>query len=253
MKQGSTVFTSDLHLGPDNHQRKRLADSFFACALQQRCSVYILGDLFDFWANNRALIHAFAGLFHTLQAISSSGGTVGFVFGNRDFLMRPATLLRFGIRHLGEEAVITLDGNKICISHGHMLCLNDTHFLSYRAGKWPLFRFLDLVLPGSVENYIAKKFILKSKAVIKRQDQSRFDFTMDEIDRRLTSGADIVICGHRHESITDVRENGSFYALPAWSDHEAPYLLYENGCFERKIFTVGSGLDPKQPGKTGAC
>ncbi len=143
---------------------------------------------------------------------------------------------RFGIRYLGEEAAVDIDGKNFFLAHGHTLCLSDTQFLQYRARMWPLFKMADRVLPGCIENYLAGKFMLQSKKVIQAQDPSRFCFTRNAIEKKFNDGIDYVICGHTHQPETFQSGAHVFHALPAWDDNSGYYLHYEHEVFTLKHF-----------------
>ena len=103
-----TFFVADVHLGLYNTQRKQTFIDFLAHVRSCSGNLYILGDFFDFWANNQPMRSAMQPVLEGLQHLSASGAMVGFIYGNRDFLVSDATLVPFGITHLGEQADITL-------------------------------------------------------------------------------------------------------------------------------------------------
>jgi len=233
-----TFFVADTHIGFDNTKRQQAFADFIAYV--QSCSgdLYILGDFFDFWANNRAMLRAMLPVLEKLQTLSSSGSTIGFIYGNRDFLAGSAALEPFGITCLGEQADITLGDLRVHITHGYSLCLSDTEFLAYKKRMWPMFRILDRLLPGRLEHFIARKFIIRSKQVVNSQDQSRFLFTRSAIEDHFQRGIDAVICGHSHVEETFSVGAKQFYALGCWEDTAGPYLVHRRGSFTRATFTA---------------
>lgn len=235
-----TFFVADTHLGLDNTQRQQTFADFIAYV--QSCSgdLYILGDFFDFWANNRAMLRAMLPVLEKLQNLASSGSTIGFVYGNRDFLAGPAALEPFGITCFGEQADINLGDLRVHITHGYSLCLSDTEFLAYKKRMWPMFRILDRLLPGGLAHFIARKFIIRSKQVVNSQDQSRFRFTLPAIEAHFERGIDALICGHTHAEETFSVGAKHFYALGCWEDTAGPYLVYRGGVFFRETFSSGS-------------
>jgi UDP-2,3-diacylglucosamine hydrolase len=231
-----TFFIADLHLSIDNPQRTGLALSFLDRVIREKADLYIVGDLFDFWANNHQIKRSFSAVLNKLSELTSLGLKAGFLFGNRDFLINQKTLEPFGVNFLAEETEINLDGRRVFLTHGHTLCLSDLEFLQYKQKMWPLFRRLDRILPGMIENFIARKFILKSKRVIQSQNPSRFQFTMELIENKFRKGIDIIICGHAHRMQKTVSGEHAFYVLPPWDDNKGGYLLYDNGDFTLNDF-----------------
>ncbi len=232
-----TYFVADIHLCSNNRHQQRLFNAFLDHVLNHNGSLYIIGDLFDFWANNKNVYAANSWVFEKLQLLCSKGCTVGLLIGNRDFLLRKKMVGSYGIHYLGEEAKVAIDGKQFFLAHGHTLCLSDTQFLQYRARMWPLFKMADRILPGCIENYLADKFMLQSKKVIQAQDPSRFRFTRNAIENKFNNGIDYVICGHTHQPETFQSGEHIFHALPAWDEKSGYYLLYEHDVCTLKNFT----------------
>lgn len=234
-------FIADIHLSADTPRRAALLLAFCDMVVRTTGSLYILGDLFEFWANNRLLRTLHRPVFEKFALLTSRGITVALLAGNRDFLLSQKTLARCGAHFLGEEAEVRLDGLRVFLAHGHTLCLADTTFLSYRRRMWPWFRLLDPLLPGWIENRLAHLFMKKSKQVIAAQDPSRFAFTREAIERHFNAGIDVVICGHTHNPEHFITDDRRFYSLPCWDDDTGYYLLYEHGAFSLHAFTGKSG------------
>jgi len=231
-------FVADTHLCFDNSTRQQTFIKFVEHVHSCCGHLYILGDFFDFWANNRIMRQKMLPVLQSLQALSSDGGMVGFVCGNRDFLAGPAALGPFGVTYLGEQADIRAGDLQVHITHGYSLCLDDSRFLAYKKRMWPLFRLLDRVLPGSLEHAIARRFIIKSKQVVSSQEPSRFQFTKSAIEDLFQRGNDAVICGHTHLEETCIQGRKQFYALGCWDDTTGPYLVYRKGAFIRETFAA---------------
>ncbi len=226
-----SYFIADVHLHPDNLKREQTAIAFLDMVIKEKGDLYILGDLFDFWTNNKRLKEKYARILNKLKELTSHGLKAGFIIGNRDFLISQKAWRPFGVDLLGEETEIILDSKRVLLTHGHTLCLSDIHFLKYKKKVWPIFRALDRILPGVIENYISQIFILKSKEVTGAQDQSRFQFTRAAIEDHFKAGIDIIICGHAHRK-EEQRINGHiFYVMPAWEDNMGYYLLYNKDAF----------------------
>ncbi len=227
-----TYFIADVHLHPENFDKEKTAIAFLNMVIREKGDLYILGDLFDFWANNKILKKKHARILNKLKELTSQGLKAGFLIGNRDFLLSQKAWRPFGVDFLGEEAEIILDSKRIFLAHGHTLCLSDIQFLNYKKMAWPIFRVLDKIIPGTMENYIAKKFILQSKSVIEAQDQSRFQFTKAIIEEHFNEGINIIICGHAHSGEKQQLREHIFYVLPAWENKKGYYLLYNKGAFD---------------------
>ena len=232
-----TFFIADVHIGMDDPEKRKLVSSFFDMVKMESGDLYILGDFFDFWANNKKIQQRNSHLLLKLKELTSSGSRIGMLVGNRDFLLNESTLAPFGIDYLGEEAEISVNGKRVLLAHGHTLCRSDIKFLQYKKRAWPVFRALDKIIPGFIENYLAEKFILRSEKVVEAQEQSVFQFTMEYIEEYFNAGVNAVICGHAHKKVTRKFGKCCFYALPAWDTEPGNYLLVENSEFTFRQFS----------------
>jgi len=236
-------FIADLHLSINNTERNSLTISFLDMVIREKGDLYILGDFFDFWANNRKILQYNLRVLNKLKELTSHGLKTGFIFGNRDFLISQKALSPFGIDFLGEEAEITLDTKRVFLTHGHTLCTSDVKFMRYKQTIWPFFRFFDRIVPGVTENYIARKCILRSKKAILSQDESNLQFSVELMRDYFNAGIDVIICGHAHRMEQQFFGEHCFYALPCWKDGKGNYLLYNGGEFILREFS-DSDLSP---------
>jgi UDP-2,3-diacylglucosamine hydrolase len=224
MKQ--TFFIADVHLDRAYPERKKLLLSFLNMLHTAGGDLYILGDFFDFWATNKAVLHDNQEVLLLLKELTARGSKIYMLIGNRDLLLQQKALSPFGITFLGEEATITLDNKKIFLTHGHGLCTMDIKFQRYKKRAWPIYRFLDKILPGWIENYLARKFIITSKKIIHSQDQSRFQFSSAVLTELFSRGVDVIICGHAHKAAAETFDKKLFYTLPAWDQGTGGYLHF---------------------------
>ena len=235
-----TFFIADVHLDREYPERIKLLLSFLEMLGTGGGDLYILGDCFDFWANNKTVFNDNHEVLSLMQELTSRGSKINMLIGNRDLLLQQKALSPFGITFLGEEATITLDNKKIFLTHGHMLCTLDIKFQRYKKSVWPLYRLLDKILPGWIENYLARKFIITSKKVIYSQDQSRFQFSSAALMEYFNRGIDVIICGHAHKAAAETCGGKLFYTLPAWDNGTGGYLRHQGGVFSLHAVTARS-------------
>jgi len=235
-----TFFIADVHLDSTFPDREQLILAFLKMIGSENGDLYVLGDLFDFWATNKTVLGANRHVLTLMRELTEHGSRIYILIGNRDLLLNQQILSTFGIIFLGEKATIRLDDKNIFLTHGHLLCTRDIKFQKYKNRVWPLYRFFDKILPGPVENYLAKKFILKSKRVINAQDSSCFRFSQDAVMDCFQQGNDVIICGHSHNRMKERFGDKHFYALPAWDQHKGGYVLHYNGAFSLCDFPAPS-------------
>lgn len=125
-------FISDLHLQPGEPATfdawRRYLDGTPADA------VFILGDLFEVWVGDDALLEA--GSFErvacaALQA-AAQRRAVYFMHGNRDFLAGAAFLQHCGLTGLPDPTVLVFGTERFVLSHGDLLCLQDVEYQQFR-------------------------------------------------------------------------------------------------------------------------
>jgi UDP-2,3-diacylglucosamine hydrolase len=129
-----TAFVSDVHLA---EERPRIVEQFFAFLsgeARTADTLYVLGDLFEYWAGdddlddalNRSVAEAFANL-------RGAGTAVHFLHGNRDFLVGKAFAERAGVGLVEDGTVIDLYGTPTLLMHGDTLCTDDVEYQKFRA------------------------------------------------------------------------------------------------------------------------
>lgn len=124
-------FISDLHLGPD---MPRTFEAWRAYLLATPAdAVFILGDLFDAWVGDDARHHGFEARCAAVLAQAARRCSVGFMVGNRDFLVGSELLGACGLMALPDPSALLAFGQRVLLSHGDALCLADTAYQHYRA------------------------------------------------------------------------------------------------------------------------
>lgn len=128
----TTLFISDLHLDAERPEITALFLRFLAEEASRADALYILGDLFEAWIgddDDAALPDTVA---QALRSVSDQGVPIGFVRGNRDFLLRQRYADRAGFRVLPDPCVATLYDEAVLLLHGDLLCSDDTQYLAVR-------------------------------------------------------------------------------------------------------------------------
>jgi UDP-2,3-diacylglucosamine hydrolase len=123
-------FISDLHLGEDTPR------TFEAWAAYLRATtadaVFILGDLFEVWVGDDARHEGFERRCAEVLADAAARRTVGFMAGNRDFLVGTDLLKACGVLALPDPTVLVAFGERLLLSHGDVLCLDDHEYQQFR-------------------------------------------------------------------------------------------------------------------------
>ena len=96
-------------------------------------ALYILGDLFEYWAGDDDLDDPFhQQIIHAMRILSASGTRLFIMHGNRDLLMGKMLEQASGATLLPDPTLIDLYGTPTLLSHGDALCTDDVAYQTYR-------------------------------------------------------------------------------------------------------------------------
>ncbi|GAB4399160.1 MAG: UDP-2,3-diacylglucosamine diphosphatase [Rhodoferax sp.] len=125
-------FLSDLHLQASDPATLHCALTYFEQTPAQ--AVFILGDLFEAWVGDDALIEpeGFEIACHDALRALSQRAEVYFIHGNRDFLLGPAFAQGCSLRLLPDPCVLSWQGQRLLLSHGDAWCSADTSYQAFR-------------------------------------------------------------------------------------------------------------------------
>ncbi len=227
------AFISDLHLSAQRPSSMSLFADFMEKSGRLLESVYILGDLFDYWIGDDAS-HAlgYEQVEHALKQATDGGTQVYFIAGNRDFLVGEAFFARTGVQALADQTILDLDGQRVMIAHGDQFCIDDTEYLKAREHfmrpKWQA-DFLSQPL----EQRKAQAIELRLLSEESKQEKAAeiMDVNPDEINRILEENQlDILIHGHTHRPyVHSIEHNGKSYrryVLGEWTTERS--VIYSN-------------------------
>jgi len=124
-------FISDLHL---SEQQPRTTTAWAEyLARSQADAIFILGDLFEVWIGDDARR---PGRFeqHTAAMLAEAARrrTIGFMAGNRDFLVGADMLEACGVAALPDPTLLVAWGRRVLLTHGDALCLADEPYQAFR-------------------------------------------------------------------------------------------------------------------------
>ncbi|MEO6976285.1 MAG: UDP-2,3-diacylglucosamine diphosphatase [Gallionella sp.] len=129
-----TLFISDLHLSADHPRSMEVFQRFIVTLAPQAEALYILGDLFEYWAGDDDLHDPFhARVISALHGLAAHGTDVYLMHGNRDLLMGDALARSCHAKLLPDPTLLDLYGTPTLISHGDTLCTDDVEYQEFRA------------------------------------------------------------------------------------------------------------------------
>jgi UDP-2,3-diacylglucosamine hydrolase len=128
------LFISDLHLCDSRPEINRIFFEFLRGPAREVRDLYILGDLFEYWAGDDDLGDPFnASVVGGLAECSRAGTALHIMHGNRDFLMGEVLARACGARLVPDLVTVDLFGTKTLLMHGDTLCTDDIEYQKFRA------------------------------------------------------------------------------------------------------------------------
>ena len=128
-----TALISDLHLTRTRPEINRVFFEFLQGPGRAADALYILGDLFEYWAGDDDLGDPLnARVAGALKGLVEARVPVYLMHGNRDFLMLEGFVLASGVRLLEDPTVVDLYGTRTVLLHGDTLCTEDKRYQAFR-------------------------------------------------------------------------------------------------------------------------
>lgn len=128
-----TLFISDLHLCASQPLTTQLFVQLTRDIAPKADALYILGDLFEYWAGDDDLNAPFhQQVIAAIRALSKNGTPVYIMHGNRDFLMDEQLAQACHATLLQDPALLDLYGTPTLLTHGDALCTDDREYQAFR-------------------------------------------------------------------------------------------------------------------------
>lgn len=219
------LFISDLHL---QAPQPATAKAFFAF-LEERAmaaqALYLLGDLFEYWAGDDDLADPFhQQIVAAIRAVSDSGVAVYWIAGNRDFLVGPAFAEAAGLTLLAEPHIADIGGQRVTLVHGDAQCTGDAAYLAFRAQvRDPAWQAQFLAMPLAQRKAIIAGMREGSREAHITKTMAIMDVAPDAIERLFNdAGSDTIIHGHTHRPALHQHGARRRFVLPDWEPLSEP-------------------------------
>jgi UDP-2,3-diacylglucosamine hydrolase len=128
-----SVFVSDLHLCPTRPAINKIFFDFLHGPAVQADSLYILGDLFEYWAGDDDDDPFNVSVLSALHELAGRGVSLYLMHGNRDFLIGGRFTAACHARLLPDPTLVNLYGTPTLLMHGDTLCTDDVKYQKFRA------------------------------------------------------------------------------------------------------------------------
>lgn len=130
--QPHSLFISDLHLCASRPAITQAFLNFLKTDAKQAEKLFILGDLFEYWAGDDDLDHPdHQNIIQALKTLSQHTA-IYFIHGNRDFLIGETFSEATGATILSDPSELNLYGHRVLLSHGDALCTDDVEYQAFK-------------------------------------------------------------------------------------------------------------------------
>jgi UDP-2,3-diacylglucosamine hydrolase len=240
-------FASDFHLGVPDHDsslhREKAIVRWLDSIKPDAHSLYLMGDIFDFWFEYRESIpKGFIRLQGKLAELRDNGLPVYFFTGNHDMWMFDYFPKELGIPILREPMTLKINGQTLLIGHGDGLGPGDgtykilKNFFNSSTCQW-LFARIHPNLGMRIARYWSKKSRISNMKNGEQFEGEENEFLLTYCkDLEKTRHHDFYIFGHRHLPLDlAVGNNSRYINLGEWV-HFSPYAVYDGKKVELKEF-----------------
>lgn len=133
--RSDAVFVSDIHLSNAHPATTDALLRFIDASVAGRTArLYILGDLFEYWAGDDDLDDPLPRrVVLALRELAADGIDVGFMAGNRDFLIGDAFADAARLQLLLDPFPVRIGDTDLLLSHGDVLCTDDVDYQRFRS------------------------------------------------------------------------------------------------------------------------
>lgn len=236
---GRTLFVSDVHASPEAPATLEAFLRFLAGPAAGASALLVAGDLFEtFVGAGTEARPGYREVLEGLAALARRGCRVAFLPGNRDFPLE-GVLRPLGIERLPDTTLLDVDGVRVLLTHGDLLCTRDRRYQAFRrAVRGRPLRAISEALPAAAVDALAGGARRASKAETARKAWADMGLDAGRVRRLLArTGADALVCGHvhwgvRHRLVVEGRPRDLF-VLGAWEEG-ANWLEREAGEWRHK-------------------
>ncbi len=240
-------FASDFHLGVPSHaeslDREKRIVAWLESIKGEAHSIYLLGDIFDFWFEYKhAIPRGHIRLQGKLAELRDAGIPIFLFTGNHDMWMFDYFPKELGIPVYRKPQVIEVDTQKLLIGHGDGLGPGDgfykilKKFFNSKVCQWLFARLHPNVGIGLASFWSRKSRISNNKREEKfmGEDKEFLVAYCKETERDVHH--DFYIFGHRHLPLDlKINDNSRYINLGEWV-HFDTYAVYDGKNVALKTF-----------------
>lgn len=226
----SVDLLSDVHLQPDDRRTFSAWRDYLATTRAD--AVFILGDLFEVWVGDDAIVApGFASECAQVLRAASAQRPLFFLHGNRDFLVGDGLARACGVTLLADPTLLNFGSGRWLLTHGDALCLADTDYLAFRERvRAPAWIDAFLARPLAEREALARQ-MRQASQLHQAANQAAMEAAAD-VDTAMAcqwldaAGASTMIHGHTHRPAEhDLGQGRQRIVLSDWDANATPTRL----------------------------
>lgn len=236
-----TLFISDLHLAPERPDIILLFERFLDEQARHATSLYILGDLVEYWLGDDDEARGLASTFNKIKQVSDQGVAIYLMHGNRDFLMGKQLAKRIGCTLIDDPCITTFDKKPVLLMHGDTLCTDDVDYIKMRTFlRNPAWQQDFLAKPLAERIIMARALREKSSEETRNKSAEIMDVNATTVEQAfIKHNTRLMIHGHTHRpnihKLVVNKKPATRIVLGDWYTHGS-YLEF-NGFNDYKLLT----------------
>jgi UDP-2,3-diacylglucosamine hydrolase len=232
------LFIADLHLNDQQPEIYQRFKDFLDNKARNSRALYILGDLFEYYLGDDAMIGIIQQVCKDLNdLVNNHHVNCYFMPGNRDFLLSSGFAQEASISILQDPTCIQLDDKKVILTHADELCTDDKEYQKVRKQlrdpQWQQW-FLNQSIPERIE--FAKQARVKSKKHTQVASDEIMDVNLNAVkDLFLKYQTVFMLHGHTHRpSFHNHIINNIHHQRMVLGDwhYQTSYIEYKNNNFQ---------------------
>ena len=235
------LFISDLHLCEARSQTTRAFLGFLDGPALKASRLYILGDLFEYWAGDDDATDFKVLIADALKTLANAGVRVLFMAGNRDFLLGPSYAARAGLELIEDPFELRLAERRYLLTHGDQLCTDDLAYQAFRGQvRNHAWQQAFLARPLQERRQLVEDIRARSESAKRLKASDIMDVNSGAVEGLLRDhDYPTLIHGHTHrpawhEHVVDNRRC-TRVVLEDW-DATAPYLEWSAGALHNRTY-----------------
>ncbi|MFC4263243.1 UDP-2,3-diacylglucosamine diphosphatase [Ferruginibacter yonginensis] len=170
-------FLSDFHLGAPNADESRVREKKVVAFLDEikkdAATVFIVGDLFDFWYEYKRVVpKGYVRILGKMAELADAGIDIHFFVGNHDMWMKNYFQTELNTAVYFEPKAFTFNNKQFLIGHGDGLGPGDKGYkFIKKVFRNPISTWLFGILPPNIGMGLADYFSRKSRAKTGHTDE----------------------------------------------------------------------------------